>query len=204
MHWDSIHACIVFQLIAYWFIRIAFILAGFPHTICGFFLPTPWIFFPLGIVHILWLTHRVTRYNICYSNRKQIMKRIPKNIYLCTSDKFIAVRIRRHRGEEYMNIVQLVGCQFPAIFWCNIIIYQLCVHIFFSLVRNHINAEKIKIILRIFRWDVGIQLHIQKKITFITYISVTKYEKLKIQWLNEIFDTSKLSVRAYENISVEK
>lgn len=153
-----------FQLIAYWFIRIAFILAGFPQTICGFFLPTPWIFFPLGIVQILWLTHRVTRYNICYSNRKQIMKRIPKNIYLCTSDKFIAVRIRRHKGEEYMNIVQLVGCQFPAIFWCNIIIYQLCVHIFFSLVRNHINVEKIKIILRIFRWGVGIQLHIQKKL----------------------------------------
>lgn len=44
----------------------------------------------------------------------------------------------------------------------------------------------------------------REKITFITYISVTKYEKLKIQWLNEIFDTSKLSVRAYENISVEK
>lgn len=43
-----------------------------------------------------------------------------------------------------------------------------------------------------------------EKITFITYIFVTKYEKLKIQWLNEIFDTSKLSVRAYENISVEK
>lgn len=126
------------------------------------FLPTPWIFFPLGIVHILWLTHRVTRYNICYSNRKQITKRIPKNIYLCISDKFIAVRIRRHEGEEYMNIVQLVGCQFPAIFWCNIIIYQLCVHIFFSRSKSY-KCRKIKIILRIFRWDVGIQLHVQRK-----------------------------------------
>lgn len=60
-----------------------------------------------------------------------------------------------------MNIVQLVGCQFPAIFWCNIIIYQLCVH-FFSRSKSY-KCRKIKIILRIFRWVVGIQLHIQKK-----------------------------------------
>lgn len=76
-------------------------------------------------------------------------------------------------------------------------------YFFFSRLKSY-KCRKIKIILRIFRWDVGIQLHIQKKITFITYISVIKYEKSKIQWLNEIFDTSKLSVRAYENISVEK